>query len=122
MSYRQILSIGRVKAFGVEVFNDQACTINATQINWGMVSPGETKNYTLYARNPGNVPITLTLATTGWQPANATLFITLSWTYNGSVIAPAAVIPLTFQLAVIPSISGIDNFSFTIIITGVESA
>ncbi len=66
---RAIPSSGLVVAVNVGVFSDSACTLNVTMIDWGTVYPGESVTRLVYVKNGGNVPLTLTLNTIGWNPA-----------------------------------------------------
>lgn len=105
-----------IKTIGVGVFWDQACTLNVTSIEWGMLEPGEQKNVTVYVRSEGNTPGSLSMITDAWQPENASEFITLTWTAEGLELDPGEVSPVVFTLTVAPSISGIRDFSFDITI------
>jgi hypothetical protein len=64
---RAIPSTGLVVAVNVGVYSDAACTLNLTSIDWGNVYPGGSVSRTIYAKNTGNVPITLSRATIAWN-------------------------------------------------------
>lgn len=115
---RRIPSTASLKVVGVGVYEDAACTISVTQINWGILEPGDTATFAAYIKNLSNVPITLTLQTEDWSPTNASNFITLSWDYDGSKIPVDSSIPVTLTLNVDAATSGIESFSFTIVIIG----
>lgn len=108
---------GTVKAVGVGVYWDQACTQNVTSINWGLVEPGSSENVTVYIRNEGNAPATFSMSTSGWNPAEAATYITLRWDYNGQTVSKQAVIAVKFTLSVSSDIVGITDFSHDIIVT-----
>ena len=107
-----------IKAVGVDVYQDPALTLPLTEINWGILEPGEEKNHTAYIKNDSNVPITLILTTENWSPLNASSFIALTWDYDGQLVEVDGFVEVTFTLAVDPAISGIDAFSFDIVIVG----
>jgi len=115
---RTVSNAGTVKAIGVGVYWDSACTNSLSSIGWGTLEPGSSKNVTCYIRNEGNSASTLSMNISNWNPSNASDYITLSWNYNGQPINPSGVIQVTFTLSVLPSIEGITSFSFDITIVG----
>ena len=62
---RAIPSSGMVVAVNVGIYSDAACTLNLTSIDWGNVYPGGSVSRTIYVKNTGNVPMTLSMAATG---------------------------------------------------------
>jgi hypothetical protein len=111
-------SVGTVKALGVGVYWDSGCSQTVSSIDWGLAEPGAVKNVTVYTRNEGNAPITLSLQTANWNPPNAADYISLSWNYSGQTIAANQVVAVTLSLSISSSIQGITSFSFDIAITG----
>ncbi|RLI47316.1 hypothetical protein DRO69_00930 [Candidatus Bathyarchaeota archaeon] len=118
-SETRIPSVGTVKTVGVEAFWDINCTSTVTEIDWGLVEPGDYVNATIYLRNKGNAPITLYLDTENWSPSNASNYITLSWDYAGQTVGPGTVLKVGLTLTVSSNITGIMNFTFDIIIAGI---
>ena len=115
---RRISNKAAIKAVGVGVYRDPALTVPLTEINWGILEPGEEKNHTAYIRNESNVPVTLVLASENWSPLNASSFVALTWDYEGQLLEVDGFVEVTFTLAVDPVISGIEAFSFDIVIVG----
>lgn len=115
---RRIPSSAALKVLGIGVYKDVNFTVSVTEIDWGIVEPGENKSFSAYILNESNVPVTLTMQTEDWRPANASSWISLSWDYDGSEIPVDGSIPVTFVLTLDPATSGIDTFSFTIVIVG----
>ena len=115
---RRISNQAAIKAVGVGVYRDPALTVPLTEINWGILELGEGKNHTAYIRNESNVPIMLVFATENWSPQNASSFVALTWDYDGQLLEVDGFVEVTFTLAVDPAISGIDTFSFDIVIVG----
>jgi hypothetical protein len=111
-------SVGTVKALGVGVYWDSGCSQTVSSIDWGLAEPGAVKNVTVYARNEGNAPITLSVQTANWNPANATNYISLSWNYGGQAIGANQVVAVTLSLSISSSIQGITTFSFDIVVVG----
>lgn len=111
-------SVGTVKTVGVRAFWDVNYTSIVTEIDWGLVEPGYQVNATIYLRNEGNAPITLSLHTENWNPSNASNYITLGWDYTNQTVDPGTVNNVNLILVVSSNVTGITNFSFDIIITG----
>ena len=115
---QRIPSSATVKAVGVGIYKDINFTVSVTQIDWGIVEAGETKNFSAYIVNRSNVPITLSMVTENWNPVNASNFISLTWNSDGTEIAMDGYVFVTFVLSIDQTISGIDAFSFTIVVVG----
>jgi hypothetical protein len=107
-----------IKSLGVTVYSDAACTVPLVTIDWGMMEPGESTSYSAYIKNESNVPVTMTMYTDNWNPANAKDFMTFTWSYDDSQIPVDASLPVDFTLSIDGSISGIRNFSFEIWVVG----
>jgi hypothetical protein len=108
---------GSVKGIGVGIYQYQNCTSPISSFNWGMLNPGASINQTVYIRNEGNAPATLSMNMSNWNPSNASSYITLKWNYNGQTLNVNQVIQVTFTLSVSSSVTGITNFSFDTTIT-----
>jgi len=117
---KSLPSQGTIKAVNLSVYWDNACTNTTTAVNWGMLSPGSANNVTLYVRNEGNVAVKLNMTTQSWNPTNTSTYITLMWNREAQVLNSQTVAAATLTLSVSANISGITNFSFNIIMTGVE--
>lgn len=119
-SNKTIQSSGTVKAVNVGVYWNSGCTNVTSSINWGMLSPGGSKNYTLYVKNEGTVALKLSLSTQNWNPASASTYMTLSWNREAQVLTAGLVTSATLTLSVSSSTSGITSFSMDIVIVGTE--
>jgi hypothetical protein len=107
-----------VKTVGVSVYQDANFTIPVTYISWGVLEPGQTINRSMFVVNRSNVPIVLSLHTENWNPLNASNFITLTWNLEGASVDVGGYRLATLTLHVSPAISGINSFSFDILIAG----
>jgi len=114
---RSVSNTGSIKAVGVGVYSDQACTNPVSSLSWGVLNPGSSANKTVYIRNESNVVATLSKTTSNWNPSNASNYITLTWNYGGQTLNANQVISVLFTLSVASNIAGITNFSFDITIT-----
>ena len=119
---RTVSNAGEVKAIGVSLYQDSGCTIPLSSIAWGFMEPGETKNYTMYAKNEGdyNIYLALDIDENSWIPTEASNYLALSWDYDNSTMIPNDVVEITLDLYCDPSVTGINTFSFDIIITGIS--
>lgn len=111
-------NVGTIKGIGVGVYWDSGCSNQVTSVDWGTVEPGSTKNVTVFIRNEGNVPETLSLETENWNPQNASSYMSLTWDYGGQAINVDEVVQVTLSLSISDTIEGITNFSFDIVIIG----
>ncbi len=111
---------GIVKSPNINIYLENECINEVSSIDWGFLEPGASKDVTLYVNNTGNIPLRLSFVTESWNPENATTYLGLTWDYAGSQIEPNEVAPVTFTLTVSNSTSGVNGFSFSIVITGTE--
>jgi hypothetical protein len=106
----------------IGTYSDAGCTTKYASINWGQLTPGTTKTITLYVRNEGSQPATLSKALTNLNPANLSNYLTLNWNYVTQTINPSAVFTLTLSLKVAANATTINNFSFDTIITATSTS
>ena len=122
MSSQTLQSSGTVTAVNVGVYSDSGCTQNCTSIDWGTIAPGNTTTRTVYVKNIGTLPITLSMTTGSWVPSNANTYISLSWNRGGTVLSVGQSTTATLTLSASSSAGNITSFSFNIVITGTEQA
>lgn len=115
---RRISSQGKVKAINIEVYSDAACTQVLTAIDWGILEPSQVLSRTVYLKNVGNTPLTLSMSTSTWVPSSAESYISINWNAGSKVINPSDTLGANITLSVSSTIGGVDSFSFLIIITG----
>lgn len=109
-----IRTTGNIRAVGVQFYVDSAGSTPTSQIDWGMVSPGQTVTMTLYCKSISNVPITLSMAVGNFNPASGSSYLACTWNYNGQTLSPGQMIPVVFTLQVASTITGITAFSFDV--------
>ncbi len=109
-----ISSVGTFKAIGIGVYWDEDSTRIVNTLDWGFLTAGSSKSFTVYISNEGALPLTLTISTSNWNPSTASNYLTLKWSYNGQTLDADTTIPVTITLTVSPSISGINAFDFDI--------
>lgn len=122
MAYQRVPNYGSVKSVGVGVYEDEECTRNVTEIDWGFLIPGSSFTREVWIKNTGNVEIVLNMTTEGWSPAEVRNYLTLTWDYEGQVLNASQVVRAVFTLSVSETITetDIESFSFDIVITGIE--
>jgi hypothetical protein len=115
-----IPSNGTVSAVNVGAYTDSQCTQNCTSISWGTLSPGNSTTRTIYVKNTGTLPVTLTMTNASWVPTTANTVLTLTWNRQNTVLNAGQSISATLTLTVASSTGSLTDFSFNIIITGTE--
>ena len=115
---RAIPTVGSVVAVNVGVYSDSACTLNLTSINWGLVYPGDSASRTIYVKNGGNIPLTLSMDAAGWNPVAAAGQIAISWDRETFALGPGQSTSASLTLGISPSVSGITDFSVNVVISG----
>ena len=111
---------GVVVTANLGVYSNSGGTTTLSSINWGNISPGGNVEYTIYVKNTGTVPLTLSFTTGSWSPSSASSYFTVMWNYTGSTINKNAIVPIKLTLRVLSSVTGITNFQFQITITGTQ--
>jgi len=115
-----IRAYGSIRSLNVQVYQDVACSVVLTRIDWGLLEPGQSKTVLCYLKSLSSVNAVLSLSTVGWNPAAAQNFLRLTWNLEGYVLQPGQVLNASLTLQVDPSISGVQSFSFNITITATE--
>lgn len=111
-------SVGVLKSIGIGIYEDSNLVNRVDSIDWGIMERGSQKSFTLYLRNEGNFPATLSILSSNWNPSTASSYVDLSWNYNGQTINAGGYIQTTLTLSISPNAIGINNFGFDITIIG----
>ena len=121
LSDSQMFSLnGTVSTVNVEAYTDSACTIPCTALNVGNVAPGSTVTQTVYIKNSGTIPVTLTMAASGWSPTTASSYLTLSWNRGNYVLNAGLSVQAVLTLTVASSTGSLTAFSCSVTITGTQ--
>jgi hypothetical protein len=123
LSSQQVSSNGTVlSTVGVGVYNDQPCTQNCTSISWGTLTPGSSTVKTIYVKNTGTLPVTLSMNVSGWSSANASAGMTVTWNKAAATLNASQSVAADITLTVSPTIdTSVTNFGFNITITGTQT-
>jgi hypothetical protein len=115
-------SIPNVSAIAAEgtvgIYRDKECTITASSIEWGVLSPGDIKKVTIYVRNEGNESIVLVLTPSNWNPVDASTYLGFTWGTDLREIGVGKIASVTPTLQVSPYIRGISVFNFDMTFEG----
>jgi hypothetical protein len=103
-----------------KLYSDSACTQIATALNVGTLNPGNTATQTIYIKNTGNVPETLTMTTNNWNPASASTSLTLTWNRQNTVLTAGQIIQATLTLTAAANTGSLTTFSCDVTITGTQ--
>lgn len=114
-----VANVSAVEASGsVGVYLDASCSRRAYSIDWGVLSPGETKNVVVYVRNEGNQTVFLSVTASNFAPAEASNCLSFAWSCEGHKIKVNRAVQVTPSLFVSPSTTGISAFSFDLTFEG----
>ena len=111
---------GTITAVNLGVYSDSACTQTVTALNVGTLNPGGTATQTVYIKNTGNIPETLTMTTNNWNPTNASTYLTLSWNRQNTVLNAGASIQATLTLTAASNTGSLTTFSCNVTLTGTQ--
>ena len=115
---RTLSSSGTVEGIGVEVYWDSGCTQTVNSVDWGYAEPGDVVTRTVYVKNSGNTPMTLSMTYSDWDPVEAGDYLSLSWNREGATLDADEVAQAVLTLTVSDVITGITTYSFNIVIEG----
>lgn len=110
---------GSIRAVGLGVYWDSACTKSVSVIDWGAVERVSTVNRTVYVRNQGNSAVVVGLSVLNWSPTNAPGYFSVVWDYTGQTLAVGEVVPVVFRLSVSEGVQGVTEFSFDTVLEAV---
>lgn len=111
---------GRLREAGIFIYSDSNCTIRLAAIQWGTISPGASKDSTMYIYNNNTIPVRLSMLTSNWLPLEAQTYLTVSWNRENYTLPVRSSIDATITLSVSANVSGFEDFSFDITIMGIQ--
>ena len=120
LATQTIPSNGTITTVNVGVYSNTECTENCTAINWGSLYPGNSTTETVYVKNTGTVPITLSMTTNTWDPTDADDCLTVEWDRQGTVIDVGESVTANLTLTADADTGDLQDFNCNIVITGAE--
>ena len=109
-----------VNTVGVEAYSNSACTQPITSLNVGNVNPDSVITQTIYIKNSGTIPITLTMLADSWSPTAAPSHLTLTWNRQNYVLDADNSVSATLMLSVASDTAGFSAFNCNVTIIGTE--
>ena len=100
----------------IEMYWNQKCTTRVSSIEWDSLKPGASKTVTLFIKNKGKSPVTLSYYVANYNPSEVANWLTLNWDYTGQIITFKEVIQVVFELCASENAETIETFSFDIVI------
>jgi hypothetical protein len=101
-------SVATIKTIEVETYWDSGGEIRRENLTWNEINVeklgwDEVKvspvNTTLYVKSVSNFRVTLNMFLTDWNPVEISDYLTISWDYNGTILNPGEIIPVTMTLS-----------------------
>jgi len=111
---------GAITAINLGVYTDSGCTQTCTALNIGAITPGSSQTQTVYVKNTGNTPETITLTTGTWSPSNADTYISLTWNRQNTVLSAGESTAATITITAASDCSTLTTFSCSVTITGTQ--
>jgi hypothetical protein len=111
---------GTITTVNVDVYSDSQCAEGCTSLNVGTLDPGDTANQTIFIKNTGSVPETLTMTVGNWTPVNANASVALSWNRQNYVLNPGEATQAILTLTVCGNATDLTTFSCDVIIIGTQ--
>jgi hypothetical protein len=105
---------------GIEIYWDSKCTTRVSLIDWGSLEPETSKTVTLFIKNKGKTPLTLSHYVANCEPFEITNWLTLTWDYTGQSIEFKEVVQVVFKLYVSENADPMETFSFDIVIVDTQ--
>ena len=120
ISTQTIPSDGTITTVNVSVYTNIQCSQNCTSINWGALYPGNSTTQTVYVKNTGTVPITLTMTADTWTPENADDYLALDWNQEGTILSVGQSVTATLTVTAAADTGDLQDFNVNIVITGTQ--
>ena len=111
---------GTITSVNVGVYLDAEGTQNCTSLNIGALDPGNTTTQTVYIKNTGTNPVTLTMTVDNWNPTSASSYLTLSWNKQNTNLNPGESTPATLTLTATTNTDNLSNFGCSVTFTGTQ--
>jgi len=98
---RTLPTTGTIHVRGLEIYGGNVTSESGrVYVNWGELTLGASENASFYVKSNSNVDVKLGLNVTNWTPPGIDKYLTISWDYNGTVLAPTQTILVTVNLEV----------------------
>lgn len=102
----------------IEVYWDVTATNPVSQIAWGVLDAGENATVQFWVKNEGTKDLYCWLVSDDWIPPEAGPYFDLTWDFGDTPVGKGRARKVTIELHVHTDITGIEDFSFNVIIWG----
>jgi len=101
-------SLGTIKTIEVETYWDPNGKNRRENLTWNEIKiekldwneiKTDPLNTTVYVKSVSNFRVTLNMFLTDWNPVEISDYLTISWDYNGTILNPDEIIPVTMTLS-----------------------
>lgn len=113
-------SVATITTINIGVYQDSGCTTPVTSLTAGTLNPGQSTTSTIYIKNTGNAPVTVTMTVGNWNPSNAGSYLTLTWNRQNTVLSVGESISATLTLTAAVDTGSLTTFSCDITFTGTQ--
>jgi hypothetical protein len=97
---------------------DAGCSEMVSSLDWGNMTPSQTKNITFYIRNEGLTTVFLSGIAKNWNSITAQGYIRFVFGSDDQRALASEVKKVTCSLTISPEITNITNFSFDVLFQG----
>ena len=118
VSSQTIQMSGVIASANIGIYSDSTCIQSLTSMDWGTIEPGGAVTRTIYIKNIGTIPLTLSLATFSWYPSTANAYMTVTWNLENYVLDVGYSKSTTITITTSTIASSITAFGVDIVITG----
>ena len=109
-----------INTVGVEAYSDSACTQPVMSLHVGNVNPDSAVNQTIYIKNSGTTPLTLSMITDNWNPTPAASCLTLTWNRQNYILDAEDSISANLMLSMSSNTVDVTAFNCNVTIIGTE--
>lgn len=110
-----IMLVGDVE---FEIYWDVTGTSEVTMVEWGALMPGDVATVEFWVKNEGNSNLYCDTGTDEWMPSGSDQYFDLTWDFGDTPVGSGRSRKVTMELHVHSDITGVDEFTFNIIIYG----
>ena len=101
-----------------EIYWDVTATSEVTMVEWGALEPGGVGTVEFWVKNEGNTLLYCDTGTDEWVPSGSDQYFDLTWNFGDTPVGSHRSRKVTMELHVHADITGINEFTFNIIIYG----
>jgi hypothetical protein len=101
-------------------FWDASCSVRVSSIDWGNMTPGQTKNIMFYIKNEGSTATFLSAIDKNWNPTTAQNYIHFIFDSDDQKVQPNEVRKVACSLIVTKQIAIITKYSFDVLLLGTD--